>query len=361
MRVVFDFALDGPAWPGPLGHGDDAYGEAWVGPEGLIGLLETRLGLGAQHPSALNRACALVGRLRQVPGFWSRSFEVDPLGTSRRLIRDRDELALWGWSGQTFSPRLGALHEATRELPAGVPDRLRAIGGAIARRKAQLTHLITHTPIGAMPYMWRQVFDALARSGVTIEERQDTPAPALGDLGGARANGFRPVGDGRLCLLRRHGHLDVADEVAAALARCDRLDDVVVVAGDPILDHALARRGLPRLGARTSGPSSIQLLPLALATAFAHMEMGDLHALLAADPGPVPRTIARRLLAALRESPGRRTPGWTKALSEGLAPHATEVDRDDREQRAESAEGDVEVREVHRGYGVISCGSERAC
>lgn len=109
MRVVLDWALDGAAWPGPLGHSDHAFGKAWVGPMGLIDLLETRLGLGGRFEDPLQRACQLAVRLRGQSGYWLRSFEVDPLGTCRRLLSDRDQLRLWGWTGQPISARLAEL------------------------------------------------------------------------------------------------------------------------------------------------------------------------------------------------------------------------------------------------------------
>ena len=40
MRVTFSIDFDGGFWPGPLAGREAAFGEAWVGPGGLLGLLE---------------------------------------------------------------------------------------------------------------------------------------------------------------------------------------------------------------------------------------------------------------------------------------------------------------------------------
>ena len=332
VKVIFDSAIDGLAWPGPLGHADFIFGEAWLGPMGLLDLVETRLGLGGRFEGLLQRACRLAVELRDRPGHWRQSFDVDPLGTCRRLLRDRDELRFWGWTGQPVSPRLAELYTATADGSPGVPDRLDAIARALAVRSPGIESLVSYTAIDRLPPLWRAVFGALQGTAVSVEERTLTPTPALGDLAGARAVGFTPAGDGRLCLLRRHGPLDVADEIAASLAACDSLDGVVIIGADDVLDQALARHGLPRVGAHAGPPASSRVLSLALEAAFHPMDMGDLHALLAADPGPIPKHLAVRLINALRQWPGRRTAEWDEALADGLA-RTDDERREDVEQR----------------------------
>jgi ATP-dependent helicase/nuclease subunit B len=327
VKVVFDSALDGPAWPGPLGQSDFVFGEAWVGPMGLIDVLETRLGMGGRFDGRLQRACRLAVRLRELSGYWRKSFDVDALGTCWRLLHDRDELRLWGWMGQPVSTRLEELQAATAEASPAVPDRLEAIAWALAVRSPGIESLVSHTVIAHLPPLWRRVFRALQHTGVAIEERTLAPAAALGDLIGARAR-FTPAGDGRLCLLRRHGPLDLADEIAGSLAASDSLDGVVIIGADGVLDQALARHGLPRVGGHTEPPASSRLLSLVIEAAFHPMEMGDLHALLAADPGPIPRHLAAMLIRAIRECPGRRTVQWNESLVDGLA-------RTDAEKREE--------------------------
>jgi ATP-dependent helicase/nuclease subunit B len=328
---VFDWGLDGAAWVGPGGRGDVVFGEARVGPLGLLALLETRLGLGGRFDGLLRRACRLEGRLWGMAGFWRASFELDPVGTCKRLLRDRDLLWLWGWEGQGVSQRLAELHAATAGASPGIPDRLRAVAAALVGRRAVFESLISYTNIELLAPAWRAVFQALRGGGVAVEERTLAASPAVGDLAGARTARFQPAGDGRLCLLRRHGALDLADEVAASLAAYEGLDEVVIIGADGVLDRALARHGLPRAGEDDAAPASSRLLTLVIEAAFEPMEVGDLHALLAADPGPIPRGAAGPLMRALQRFPGRRSPEWSaqlKAALDGMdEPRRTEVAR----------------------------------
>jgi ATP-dependent helicase/nuclease subunit B len=327
---VFDWGLDGAGWLGSAGA-DVVFGEARVGPLGLLGLLETRLGLGGRFDGLLRRACRLEGRLWGLSGFWRASFELDPIGTCKRLLRDRDLLWLWGWEGQGVSQRLAELHAATAGASPGIPDRLRAVAAALIGRRAVFESLVSYTCVELLAPAWRAAFQALRRCGVALEERALPASPALGDLAGARTAKFRPAGDGRLCLLRRHGALELADEVAASLAACERLDEVVVIGADGVLDRALGRYGLPRAGEDGAAPASSRLLTLVIEAAFEPMEIGDLHALLAADPGPIPRGAAGSLVTALQRFPGRRSPDWSRQLKKALEgteePRRIEVER----------------------------------
>ena len=322
MKITFDLALDGGGWPGPLGSASFVFGDTWVGPMGLLGLLETRLGLGGRFDGPLQRACRLSRRLRGQPdssSYWRRSFEVDPVATCQRLLRDRDQLCMWGWTGQPVSSRLQSLQAATESASAGIPDRLWAVERELVRERAVgVDRIVTYTPLAYLPPAWTAIFSALRRAGVSVEEARLEIAPALGDLAAARAAKYQPVGDGRLCLLRRHGPLDLADEIAASIAAFDSLDGVVIVGADGVLEQALVRHGLPRSGVSAAVPASSRLLPLVLEAAFHPMEMDDLHALLTIDPGPIPRPVAASLIGALRKSPGRRTAEWQEAMAAGL-------------------------------------------
>jgi ATP-dependent helicase/nuclease subunit B len=319
LRVIFDPAIDGGAWPGSLRGRDAAFGEAWLGPLGLIARLETELGLGGSHATAMERVAAFTHELARNEGFWSRSFELDPLATSGRMLADRDTLALWGWRGEAASPRLVALWRATSDALPGLPERLERILDVIQRRDLDLQSVRVADPVELLPPLWRRVFDAMSELGVRIELAPLLEAASTGDLAGARHRGFAPVADGSLTLLRLHGPLAAADEVAAALAALDSLDDVLLVGPDLVLDEALGRHGLPRIGAAVAAPGSVALVRLVVETAFAPMNPADLHGLLCAEPGPVPRGIARQLAGALASTPGRGSPGWREALARGIS------------------------------------------
>jgi len=314
LQLVFDPALDGPGWPGPLRDRDAAFGEAWVGPLGLLDRLEVELGLRARHASPTERAAALVPALARADGFWAASFAADPLATSARLLGDRDLLALWGWRGEAAGARLEALWRVTADALPGVPDRLRRVLARLSSRRVDIARIRLVDHVAYLPPLWQQVLAALP-----VEVTPLVTAGATGDLAAARDAGFAPVGDGTLQLVQAHGPLAAADEVAAALAGGAALDDVVIVGADAVLDGALARLGLPRVGAAVDAPGSTGLVRLVLEAAFQPMDPADLHALLCADPGPVPRRIGRRLARVISSLPGRGSTGWREALADGLA------------------------------------------
>jgi len=106
MKIVFDPGVDGEPWTGPVVRGTASVGEAWLGPSALLERRATARGLGGRREPFAVRAAALGSALRDGRGFWSRSAEVDPLGTARELLRWRDSLCDAGWRGQGVSQRL---------------------------------------------------------------------------------------------------------------------------------------------------------------------------------------------------------------------------------------------------------------
>jgi hypothetical protein len=334
LEVVFDWAIDADGWPGPggapagpggapAGPGGAPAGEVWLGPLGLLDRLELELGLGRVHAAPLERAVELARSLASREGFWSRSLAVDGLATAERLLAEHDALRLWGWRGEPASERLAALWSATRAVRPGIPERLDRVSAALARRRTELAIVRMVEPAAALPPLWQRVLEGLQRAGVRIVQ---TPLPRVrspGDLGAARgasfAASFTPAGDGSLQLVRPQGVLAAAEEVAACLAACPELPGVVVIGPDGVLDAALARHGLPRVGARIPAPGTAALPRLCIEAAFQPMDAAALHALLCVDPGPVPRRIAWRLAGALSRFPGRGSAEWQGALAGGLA------------------------------------------
>ena len=294
MRVLFDPAIDGGAWLGTDRRA--TAGEAWLGPNGLLDRLETELGLGGLRAPPLERAGELVAQLASRDGPWRASYDADALGTCERLLRDRDALALWGWRGEPASPRLADLWSVTAGAAPGLPDRLQGIIAALSRRGVGLDRVELLST--GLPSLWRALFARLP----VVETRLPAVEPREAPL-----------------LLRPHGPLAAADEVAASLAALPSLDGVVIVGGDDVLDAALRRHGLPRLGAPVHPPASVALIRLVIEAAFEPMEPADLHALLCLDPGPIPRAVGVRLAGALSRFPGRRSPLWRDAIEDGLA------------------------------------------
>lgn len=95
--------FEGASCPGFLAGAEASAGAKSGGTENLVRELETHLGLPARPVTALERigeaAEALKRHLAGRPGaFFARSFNVDPLGTARRLLGWRD------WNPVSSSP-----------------------------------------------------------------------------------------------------------------------------------------------------------------------------------------------------------------------------------------------------------------
>lgn len=353
LRLVFSWFADGGGWPEHPGAGTTALDTAVVGPLGLLDHLETMLALGAPSVGGAHRIAAYRAALERAgpDRFWAASFATDSWSTARELLRWRDELVAAGWrpSMGISAPRiadLAAAEDGGRPLPPGVADRLRTVIDALVDTPA--LPLAVVEPVDAridLPAGWRTLLDRLEACGVTVRERRP-PVPIRGpsDLTRLRApfdaDGSRPnlAGDGTVTRLVADTETMAAEALAAWLAAVPTdNDNLLFVLGKEteLLDHALHRAGLPRLGASTPSPQRalLQVLPLALRLAWAPPDPVALLDFLLLPVSPLPRRVAGRLAAYLAETPGVGGPSWEETFAEiarqqvEQAPDATPAER----------------------------------
>jgi hypothetical protein len=352
MKIVFDTDFDLGAWPGPLVGRSASAGEAWVGETGLLGLLETCLGLAGPPIPSARRVAALVPAVRSSEGFWSASASIDPLAVSSRLLAWRDFLFLQGWRGEEVpgAPRLAALAAVTRDALPGPVHRLLSVESALAVRSADVSELRLLAEAASFPPAWRRLFNALARQGTRIAAMPLVPAPASGDLSAAREPGFVTSGDGSLQLVRPAGPLEAADSLAAWLAAQDSLDGTVVISPEPVLDAALRRHGLPTTGAAATfaDDALLPVVPLVLALGLDPADPQQALDLLLLPVGPVPKSVAGSLADALHDQPAVGSPKWTAALERALDRIEDEKRRRALSERLEQLFRPGAVRESYR-------------
>ncbi|WP_456308258.1 hypothetical protein, partial [Roseomonas rosulenta] len=178
-----------------------------------------------------------------------------------------------------------------------------------------------------LPPGLRALLDALEATGTRIVEEPAPDVPAAGDLGAAqgmlRGLGEAHVtGDGRFTLLEAETETAAADLVADRLRAEAHPDDVVLLATRPttVLDAALRRRHLPRLGMSAASPlrGILQALPLGLATRWSPFDARRMLEFLQLPRCPVPREVRRALTDCLPETPGRGGATWREAIATGL-------------------------------------------
>ena len=336
MRVTFGLDFSGGGWPGPLAEQDAVAGEAWLGPGGFLGVLETQLGLVRPHVDPAVRSAALIPALLRIDGFWQRSAEDNPYYTARTLLRWRDYLALHGWKGEGVATRLESLSVLTADVLPGFPDRLGAVAGAIRQRSVDIESVELVDPIAELTPAWRAVLDCLSARGCEVREaevRAKGPC-AEGDLPVAQTGDDRHVAaDGSIQLVRPHGPLAAAEEAAAWLAHLPTIEGTVVIGADAVLDSALRRYGLPTLGAveLRDRDAALQILPLTLSLGWKPPDPEFVKEFLNLPLSPIPGRMRFRLLRALQEWPAVGSEVWKSELQEGLE----EFD-EDRRRRIET-------------------------
>jgi hypothetical protein len=315
MHLVFSWFANSGASPEHPGTGAAVIDQEVVGPLRLLDHVETMLGLGRPQTAPVKRIAIFQRKLHEagVDRFWSKSFAVDPWSATRELLSWRDELVEAGWKPGTGHTRsrladLAIAETSGPQLPPGQADRLRAAIDALGERPAvRLSSITLVDDRTLLPIGWRTLLDALERCGVRIEQVQQPDAPALDD--------------GRLALLSADTEI-VASEALAAWLAADSADNkgLVFVLGKEtsLLDHALAKAGLPCLGASSQSPhrALLQVLPLAFALAWDPPDPNRMLDFLLLPTSPLSRIAANRLAKAVVRSPGVGGDEWIKAWDE---------------------------------------------
>ncbi|MDN5901525.1 MAG: PD-(D/E)XK nuclease family protein, partial [Brachybacterium sp.] len=357
MQIEFGWSLDGASWADAASGG--ATGQVRVGPHGLLGLLQTRLGL--TRP-AIDQAVRIAQYLRLIErcgedGFWpARSFALDPWSTARQLLTWRDAAVEAGWRAAESTglpPRLAALaaveHRAVvgmlgtvdaDENPAtlapGAADDLAEVVAELEREDTGwplgIDRLVVQEDPATLPGLWPRVLTLLGGAGVEISRA------------GAR-EGARP----EVVVVQCRDEWTAADVAARYLAAGPSEGLHLLATTDTaVLDAALHRRALPAVGAVESSTdrASHQVLGLYLDVATAPVDVHQLAALLdlrvlpalepEGDPiGLVPAPVRRALLRALASEPGVGGPAWRQALAR-------------LEEREDAATVMISAREIDR-------------
>jgi ATP-dependent helicase/nuclease subunit B len=357
MKILFDSALDGRAWPLYPNKEKALLGEIQVGQLGMLGLLETMLGLrGPSMPEGVRIASLIPSLNLNKDAFWSRSATVDPFGVARELLRLHDFLVLHGWQGQPLTPRLKDLSSLSAQMLPSIPQRLIAVLAGLADYDGSLPSITLMESIGELPLLWQKVFDLLKKQGAPCQFKELARSlDHLSDLGSAQKSNFSPTGDASLQLIRPGGVLQAAEEVAAWLAKIaedEGLEDTVIIGADPVLDDALHRFGLPVSGSTPeSGHSLLQLLPLVLSIGWNPPDPARIMELLTLPISPVPSNISRKLIDALSKWPAMGSELWQKGLDGGLEELKDQVKSDRVKKRLQilfhsTVKGNYPVSEI---------------
>lgn len=271
MRVTFGLRLDERQGPADHAH----FMAPQVGRQGLLGLLETYLGLSGPEVPHAARVAAYLGFLVKANDgqrFYSLSLKADDVGTAAMLLQWRDEWYLAGWAGNALdtSPKKlqdmavtealadGAMSPGEGERLNQVVTMLRA-GNRIPVASVQLVE-----DISLYPFAWRQVLGLLE-----VHAAPPMNATARGDLGrlqgmvvnavetGRVAETFELAGDGSFRVAQARS-CEMAEHWLSAICRAEEADRLVLCEeGGDALDATLSATGGSACG--FGAPSDLRL------------------------------------------------------------------------------------------------------
>jgi hypothetical protein len=334
MDLLFGQSADGRCYPDFPGGSYGAVGGLVVGPNGLIDILETQLGLRGPAVPSVARIAAWQAKLDRLGGerFWSGSFMADPWATSKLLLAWRDALVFAGWTAKTSkaSPRrlrdLLELELSSPETPIGLGDRLwQVIVGLRAGEPITLRSLTLIDYRKSLIPGLRDLVDALESRGVYIGERPAQGQAKGSDLAVLQSTLQHPAvavlsGDGSVVDLVSRTELMLTEAVAdwlLAIGEASRASTVVIAeSGSTMsLDAALSRRGMPKLGLSSVSTfrGALQILPLALALRWRPFDPVTLLDLLMLPRPPLARFAASLLATALSREPGQGGRQWAES------------------------------------------------
>lgn len=342
MLLYFGLALEEEPWQMPE---PPWVGTFWVGPQGLLNVLESHLGLAGAQPIdeylRIEQYRQLSGAyLGEHPGaFFAESFAADPLATATALLAYRDELLLAGWdfalSGDE-PPRIRVLAELEAALQTGIEDgkpfspgwadRFSAVLSALPVRRHPVQEIRMVEPPELLPPYFRRLLAVLQKTGVQLTWlRQIQPSAADTDLArfqrvlaGQEAGKTELRGDGSLLLVRARRDRDLAAWAAALLRRNPAFRPLCFISDrSRSLDNALIQEGLPSLGLFSASQArpTLQVLKLAAGFLWNPVDPFKLMEFVSLAVKPVEDGLAAAIAESLAQTPGLHGEGWRIAVA----------------------------------------------
>ena len=282
-----------------LSSGRCLLGYSVLADAGLLELLELRLGLPSQSPSANARAIEYRKALsKHVAGsFYEDSFRRDPLGTAATILGWRDTLLMAGWDPALpwTSPRLAALSVIERDFASttcpGAADRwlkvLSALSSGIPFGKGDRVEV--HAPREVLPKVIADCLDAL---GTVVDWNPGKASGGKLDISG------RPV--------RIVSFTEYADALEWASEQTFAPGTAIINRDGMRLNAVLRRHQMPQLSAWLDGsnPGIPQIFKLGLSLLVDPLNAHNLLSYLQLPVTPLPSALARKLAQALLRDNG---------------------------------------------------------
>lgn len=337
MRIYFGLALDDVACPLPQ---QTVGGVQYLGPLGLLQMLESHLGLFGHPPEneylrIEQYRQALRTYLREQPAsFFRASFEADQFATAADLLARRDELLLAGWDFQEWTTAdcparlqcLGAIEAMfdgdQRKLAAGYADRFTLVSNMLEQRRQPVTHLYITEPFELLPTHFQRLLQKLIALGATLQPLEPSSPQGESDLAvfqrtlinGEKTDAKIPLqGDGSLLILSAHRETDLAAFTAKLLQKNPDFQPVCLIPDkNRALDYALPPEGLPGMGIPSASLARPTLQVLKLVTAFLWNPVDPFKIMefVSLAIKPLEADLANRIAAQMAQTPGLNSDSW---------------------------------------------------
>jgi len=329
MKLRLGLHLDGQYGRAP----SNQLGEADVGPLGLLGILETQLGLVSPTVSQAQRCVQYRDCVQQLDGparFFHNSYSADDFGTAAALLSWRDEWRMNGWSGDIASEsslRLRDMVEleklAACSLSPGIAERLQAIAEALKDRRVLIDAIALIDPLAVFAPRWQQVLSQLpihppAASTAIGRGLLGQLQKAILDTDSKASTGLIEWrDDGSLHVVRGETTLISGRWIAEALRQAG--PDVLFVATSDAatVDAYLAAADYPSQGLSESSAfrPALQLLPLLLELLWQPLNFNALIQFLTHPICPLSGKVRRSLAGIQSQYPGIGGPRWREAIA----------------------------------------------
>lgn len=325
MHITLGLNLDGRQGPSLK----NTLNEPVVGRMGLLGLLETYLGLSKPEVSQARRVTSYLGHLRRHadrPRFYSESLEADSVGTSARLLAWRDEWRLAGWDGSAPADSPRRLQEmalveqsAFGDIPPGEAERLTEVLVSLATERTPIQAVLLVDPLASFPVVWQRVLALLPnvtqwqpepQGSGQLRQLQERAIRALQD--GQLEPLEMPVADGGVVLVQASTR-ETAEHWLSATSRNSHSDRLLVCEseGDSLDATVMATGGAGSGFQNASGlRPALQAVGLALDMCWMPVDIGRLVEFLSHPIGPFSRSARASLARAVADQPGIGGEAW---------------------------------------------------
>lgn len=337
MHISFGLNLDGPPYPSLPGEKDTVAGELHCGPQGLLRLLEMRLGLTHMCVPYPYRIEAYRRRLLFADGehrFYHESLQACSLAVAETLLGWRDALFLGGWDfepGILAPVRLQDLADVESlpsnlipHVPMGFTERMGAVLAALPRHDLGIVKITLIDKSCRLIPPWERLLHKFAQSGISIEEPAESGLTAHGDLGALQyalrhGGSAEAAGDGTVVILRANSDTQAAEMMASWLSSDGAPKPILIIPpGDRTLSGFLTRCGAPELGITSDSASRpiLQILPILVELLWAPLDPFRLIEFLSLPETPFPQSVARQLAEVVAVAPGIGGTTWGKKVAE---------------------------------------------